>query len=66
MSEYLTEDKAADHIGFSVSSLRKWRNDGSGPVYIKTGKKGGAVRYTKLDLDKFMESMRVKNTVSGK
>jgi hypothetical protein len=66
MSDYLTEEQAAKHIGFSIYSLRKWRNNGTGPAYIQTEGRGGGVRYTISDLDKYMESRKVENTVPGK
>ena len=60
MSNYLNEEQEAKHIGFSVGTLRNWRNNGIGPDYIKGEKKGGSVRYTIDDLDKYMESRKVK------
>ena len=54
----MDEKRAADHLGVSVSLLRKWRvkRDG-GPVYIKIGR---AVRYSTEDLDGFLQARRVQ------
>lgn len=57
---YLNEYEAADYICFSASSLRKWRANGNGPVYIETD--NGSIRYTRKDLDEYMENgKKLKN-----
>lgn len=65
MSNYLNEEQAAEHIGFSISTLRHWRNNNTGPDYIQAGGKGGTVKYTKHDLDKYMESRKVKTSTQA-
>ena len=52
MTEMLKERDASEHLRVSVSTLRRWRRLGNGPVYRKLN---GAVRYAALDLQKFIE-----------
>jgi predicted DNA-binding transcriptional regulator AlpA len=47
MAILIGELEAAEILALSVTTLRKWRWDGSGPRFVKLGK---AVRYSKDDL----------------
>lgn len=47
--------QAADYLGVSAASLRKWSNDGLVPTYRTPG---GQRRYAREDLDVFIDSMR--------
>ncbi len=47
--------QAADYLGVSAASLRKWSNEGLVAVYRTPG---GQRRYSRDDLDRFMSSMR--------
>lgn len=49
----IREKEAAKLLGISVSTLRRWRRVGSGPLYRKLN---GAVRYTALDLQSFVDA----------
>ena len=51
-NKLLNEKDAAKLLGVSVSTLRRWRRLGSGPVYRKLN---GAVRYSAVDLQKFID-----------
>lgn len=51
----LNVGQAADYIGVSSASLRKWSNEGLVPTYRTPG---GQRRYHRDDLDEFMRSMR--------
>jgi len=51
----LNVGQAAEYVGVSAASLRKWSNDGLVPVYRTPG---GQRRYARDDLDQFMNSMR--------
>lgn len=53
----LTEREVAKDLGVSVQLLRKWRSDGSGPVYSKFGR---LVRYDPSDLKEFVVTKQVK------
>ena len=54
-SEKMKNHEAAAYIGKSPSWLHKSRMTGTGPVYLKIG---GAVRYTREDLDAWLAGTR--------
>ena len=49
----ITEGEAASILRVSLTSLRRWRRQGSGPVYRKLGR---TVRYRPNDLSDFVAS----------
>jgi|WetSurMetagenome_2_1015567.scaffolds.fasta_scaffold61484_2 hypothetical protein len=51
------ERDAAAYIGMSVPYLRLSRCNGGGPPYLRMGR---AIRYDISDLDKWLETKRVK------
>lgn len=51
----LNVGQAADYLGVSAASLRKWSNDGLVATYRTPG---GQRRYARDDLDRFIDSMR--------
>jgi excisionase family DNA binding protein len=51
----LNVGQAAEYLGVSSASLRKWSNDGLVPTYRTPG---GQRRYARDDLDEFIDSMR--------
>jgi len=51
----LNVGQAAEYVGVSAASLRKWSNEGLVTVYRTPG---GQRRYSRQDLDVFMTSMR--------
>lgn len=51
----LNVGQAAEYLGVSAASLRKWSNDGLVPTYRTPG---GQRRYALDDLDRFIDSMR--------
>lgn len=51
----LNVGQAAEYLGVSSASLRKWSNDGLVPTYRTPG---GQRRYSREDLDSFIDSMR--------
>lgn len=53
MTTHLTTSEAAQHLGVSEATLRKWRVTGGGPLYRKLGR---AVRYGTDDLASFLVS----------
>lgn len=55
MTRLMTTAIAAEYISKSASWLNKTRMTGSGPVYLKIG---GAVRYTKDELDRWLSGTR--------
>ena len=54
-AKLLNVGQAAEYVGVSAASLRKWSNDGLVAVYRTPG---GQRRYSRDDLDVFMSSMR--------
>lgn len=55
----LNEYAAADMLGLSVKTLRRWRWAGRGPRFIKIG---AAVRYDLTDLRAYIEAGRRNST----
>jgi len=51
----ITEGEAAGMLRVSLTSLRRWRREGRGPVYRKIGR---SVRYRREDLADFIASSR--------
>ncbi len=51
----LNEHEAATILRVSVQLLRKWRGKGIGPGHVKLGK---CVRYSRSDVEAFVESLR--------
>jgi predicted DNA-binding transcriptional regulator AlpA len=51
------ERDAASYIGMSVPFLRLSRCNGGGPPYLRMGR---AIRYDIADLDKWLDSRRVR------
>jgi excisionase family DNA binding protein len=57
----LNVGQAAEYLGVSAASLRKWSNDGLVSTYRTPG---GQRRYARDDLDRFIDSMRETGTVN--
>jgi Helix-turn-helix domain len=55
----ITEGEAAAMLRVSLTSLRRWRANGCGPVFRKMGK---SVRYRPADLAEFVASARRTST----
>jgi len=55
----LTEGEAAGILKVSLTSVRRWRRQGSGPVYRKLGR---TVRYRPEDLADFVGSALRRET----
>jgi hypothetical protein len=55
----ITEGEAAAILRVSLTSLRRWRREGSGPVYRKLGR---SVRYRPNDLSDFVASAMRRET----
>jgi predicted site-specific integrase-resolvase len=58
----VTEGEAAGMLRVSLTSLRRWRREGGGPVYRKMGR---TVRYRPDDLSDFVASAR-RTSTSGR
>ena len=55
----VTEGEAASLLRVSLTSVRRWRREGRGPVYRKIGR---SVRYRKEDLADFIAGSRCMET----
>lgn len=63
MSKLLTETEAADFLAMSPATLRRWRVEGTGPVFTKIGR---AVRYPEASLVAYVErNTRSSTTEQG-
>ena len=59
----LTESEAARQLRVSVTGLRKWRRDGTGPRYVRLG--GRLIRYRVPDIENWLESNAVEFAACG-
>lgn len=57
--DVLTTAEAARYVRLGKPTLERFRLTGEGPLYAKLG---GAVRYRRVDLDKWLESRLVAST----
>jgi len=55
----VTEGEAASLLRVSLTSVRRWRREGRGPVYRKIGR---SVRYRRDDLADFIAASRCTET----
>lgn len=55
----INEHEAARRLGLKVSTLRRWRWQGIGPIFYRIG---AAVRYDPRDLADFIEAGRRAST----
>lgn len=58
----LTEQQLSNYWGISKNTLRKWRSNGDGPIYIKIGAR---IIYRLEDIEDF-EIKRLYSSTSGK
>lgn len=56
--EFLTPEETGVLLGVKPSTLAKWRFEKIGPQYILMNDK--LVRYRKIDLDEYMNSLKIK------
>jgi excisionase family DNA binding protein len=60
-AEYLTTKDAAKMLGVGCSTLEVWRANGKGPPAVKiSDSPGGAVRYSRADLDSYIAERRAR------
>ena len=52
--EWLSPEVAARYLDTSTNTLADWRSKGKGPRFKRIGQR--MVRYSKADLDEFMEA----------
>jgi excisionase family DNA binding protein len=51
----LTQQQLADELQVSVRTLERWRQEGTGPVFIQVGR---SPRYRRADIDAWLERQR--------
>lgn len=56
----LTAAELADELSVSRGTLANWRSRGGGPRFTKVG---ANVRYSRADVDKWLETRRYSRTV---
>jgi predicted DNA-binding transcriptional regulator AlpA len=61
-SNSIPEDDAAAYIGMTVAYLRKARQQGRGPTYLRLGR---SIRYRTPDLDAWLEKHVVRTRESA-
>ena len=59
----ITEGEAASMLRVSLTSVRRWRREGRGPIYRKLGK---TVRYRPEDLADFLAAARRTSTAGAR
>lgn len=63
MGKMFDEKQAAELLGCSVATLRKWRLLGTGPAYVKVGR---LVRYREADLMAYLDAHCVQPVGGGR
>ena len=58
----LTEEEAAEFLGYSKRALQNWRHRGDGPPFIRISER--AVRYRRRDLIAWCEDLTEESTSS--
>ena len=53
----LTEAELASDVRRTLAALRRWRVEGTGPVFMKVDR---AVRYSRIDVDRWMDERSVR------
>jgi DNA-binding transcriptional MerR regulator len=49
-----------ENINRSIHTLQRWRNQGTGPAYIKV--QNGGVLYDERDIEEWLDSLKVSST----
>ena len=60
MSVLLTIEQAANRLAVSERQLRRWRDEGRGPVPVRLNER--VIRYDADDLDQHIEKMKTFET----
>lgn len=48
----LTTNEVATIVGYSVSTLKQWRREGKGPVFLTTDT--GGIRYSSVEVQRWL------------
>lgn len=60
LDRLINEKAAADYLCYTVRALQNWRCRGGGRLFVKIS--GRSVRYTRRDLQAWIDAKRVANT----
>jgi len=63
MDRLLDTHEAAALLGFTESTLKRWRSKGTGPAYVKVN--GYAVRYRQSALDEWIKAGQAETLHRG-
>jgi excisionase family DNA binding protein len=53
--ELLTQQQLADELQVSLRTLERWRQEGTGPAFIRVGR---SPRYRRSDIDAWLQRQR--------
>jgi predicted site-specific integrase-resolvase len=56
----LTEAELAKNLQVKIFTLRKWRREGGGPLFVRCG--GRLIRYFRRDVERWLSSNRYANS----
>ena len=62
MQSFLTEQEVSQRVNVSVATLRRWRLEKRGPVFVKVG---SLVRYRPEDLDSWVATLPTGGDPNG-
>jgi excisionase family DNA binding protein len=51
----LTQQQLADELQVSMRTLERWRQEGTGPAFVRVGR---SLRYRRSDIDAWLERQR--------
>ena len=61
MHSFLTEQEVSKRLNVSVATLRRWRLEKRGPMFVKVG---SLVRYRPEDLDSWVAALPIGGAVA--
>ena len=62
MQSFLTEQEVSERLNVSVATLRRWRLEKRGPMFVKVG---SLVRYRPEDLDTWVSALPTGGTLAA-
>ena len=72
--QFYTQDEVGQRLGYSVDTLRKWRNSGAGPPFIRAGvvisstapdPRRGSIRYERNSLENWLRENGLGESFKG-